>query len=310
MSQPSRKAEYLGDPTLARVMRRPQWILALLLALLVAAVFAWLGQWQMSNAIRSDEEQNYNTETLRPLSEATELGKGVNEYGAGVVVSVRGSFVPGDSQVLTPRENQGKSGAWVIGHLVTEGPEAEANGNLAVAIGWAPDQAAAEKAIKRLDADPAFAQSRAFEGRYMPPEGAQIPEPTDDPQRLQTMLPAHLANLWADVQTPVYAGYLVMHEGTSVEPLMSGLDKIDSVAPLPPEKVSWLNVFYAIEWVVFAGFAVFFWFRLARDAWEKEHELKLLKQEAEGGVGSDPGADRKPDPDSAAAATRPSDPQL
>jgi surfeit locus 1 family protein len=35
---------------------------------------------------------------------------------------------------------------------------------------------------------------------------------------------------------------------------------------------NWLNVFYAIEWVVFAGFAVFLWFRLVRDAFEREHE--------------------------------------
>lgn len=283
-------------------MRRPQWILALLLALLVAAAFAWLGQWQMGNAIRSDEEQNYNTETVRPLSEATTLGTGVNEYAGGVVVDVRGSFVPGDSQVLRPRENQGESGAWVIGHLVTEGPEAEDGGNLAVAIGWAPDQAAAERAIKELDADPAFAESRSFEGRYMPPEGALIPEPADDPQRLQSMLPAHLANLWADVQTPVYAGYLVMHDDAAVAPLLTSLDPIDSVAPLPPEKVSWLNVFYAIEWVVFAGFAVFFWFRLTRDAWEKEHELKLLMQKAAEEAGGEP--DPEPTGDRDPEATR------
>lgn len=294
MSQESRKLEYLGDPTLARVMRRPRWIIALLLALVVAAGFAWLGQWQLSNAVRSDEEQNYNTETVRPLSEATVLGKGVTEYGAGVVVSVRGYFVAGDFRVLSPRENQGEQGAWVVGHLVTEAPEAAANGNLAVAIGWVPDAATAQRAIKKLDAAPAIAEPRMFEGRYMPPEGALIPPPTDDPQRLQSMLPAHLANIWTNVQTPVYAGYLVMHDGASVEPMLAGLDPIDSVAPLPPERVSWLNVFYAAEWVVFAGFAVFFWFRLARDAWEKEHELKLLMQRAEGTSGGDPDPDECP----------------
>jgi surfeit locus 1 family protein len=28
----------------------------------------------------------------------------------------------------------------------------------------------------------------------------------------------------------------------------------------------------AAEWVIFAGFAVFLWYRLARDAWEREKE--------------------------------------
>jgi hypothetical protein len=89
-----------------------------------------------------------------------------------------------------------------------------------------------------------------------------------------------------------------MHEDSTVGALLTDLDPIDSIAPLPTERVSWLNVFYAIEWVVFAGFAVFFWFRLARDAWEKEHELKLLMQEAEQEVALDPAG---PDNDSSAA---------
>ena len=35
----------------------------------------------------------------------------------------------------------------------------------------------------------------------------------------------------------------------------------------------WLNIFYALEWIVFAGFAVYFWWRLVRDALEREREL-------------------------------------
>ena len=48
------------------------------------------------------------------------------------------------------------------------------------------------------------------------------------------------------------------------------------VPPLPVGAINWLNLFYAVEWVVFAGFAIFFWYRLVRDDWEKIHELKLL----------------------------------
>ena len=81
MSQ-QRKPEYLGDPTLARVMRRPQWILALALALLVAAVFAWLGQWQMSNAIRTDAAQGVDTGSARPLGAAPPTGGGRAGLGA------------------------------------------------------------------------------------------------------------------------------------------------------------------------------------------------------------------------------------
>ena len=31
-------------------------------------------------------------------------------------------------------------------------------------------------------------------------------------------------------------------------------------------------MFYAVEWVVFAGFAIFLWYRLVRDAVERERD--------------------------------------
>jgi hypothetical protein len=59
--------------------------------------------------------------------------------------------------------------------------------------------------------------------------------------------------------------------------------------------LNWLNVFYAVEWVVFAGFAIFLWYRLVRDAVEREREAA---EEAAGAGGAD-GAD---DADGADAA--------
>ena len=291
MPTPS-KPEYLGEPTLGQVMRRPLWILALLLALAVAGGFAWLGQWQMSMAVRSDDPALVDTETPRALSEVSDLAKGVTEEAAGVVVEVAGAFVPGDSRVVAPRHNDGAEGAWVVGHLVTEEPE---RAHLAVAIGWARSAEAAEAAIPALESAAGFSAAFEAEGRYMPPEGPQVPKPGDDPQAMTTMIPAHFANVWADVDAPVYSGYLVLHPDGPVPALLAAadLDAVDSVPPLPPEQVNWLNVFYAIEWVVFAGFAVFFWFRLTRDAWEKEHELKALRAEA--GAETDAGPDPERD---------------
>lgn len=283
-----RRPEYLGEPALAQVMRRPRWILALLLALLVAAVFAWLGQWQMSNAIRSDAQQSVDTETPRPLSEIAAPGKGVTDAAAGMVVRVSGALVPGDTSIVAPRENAGETGAWVVGHLAVDGADpgsagsgsADPEAGLAVAIGWAPSVEAAERAAARFEADPAFADHRDLEGRFMPPEGPVIPKPGEDPQAMHAMVPAQLVNMWRDVPGPVYSGYLVVHQpGGGGEMLAHAqLEVIDSVPPEPAETVNWLNVFYAIEWIVFAGFAIFFWYRLARDAWEREHEIQLLTE--------------------------------
>ena len=48
-----------------------------------------------------------------------------------------------------------------------------------------------------------------------------------------------------------------------------------SISSPPPEEsveLIWLNVFYAVEWVVFAGFAIVLWYRLVRDAVERERD--------------------------------------
>lgn len=289
----SRRPEYLGEPTLGQVMRRPQWILALLLALAIAAAFAWLGRWQASHAFRSDVDELTRTETVRPLDELAGPTAGVPEIAAGAVVSLSGDFVPGDFLVVIDRMNRGsgeerQQGVWVVGHLATG-----ADSSLAVAVGWAPNEAEARAAIERLDAryggPEAVQRSIAYdvEGRYLPSEAPQVPRPSDDPHTMRTMAPAHLANAWITAPTgTVYGGYLVLHDSTRLggEVLeTAGLTPIDSVPPSPPERVNWLNVFYAIEWVVFGVVALLLWYRLARDAWEKEHELKLLAENASGG---------------------------
>lgn len=277
----SKRPEYLGEPTLARVMRRPRWIFGLMLALAVGAIFASLAQWQAGIAVQSQVQEQADTETPRSLVSVATTAKGVTEDGAAVVVLVNGTFVPDDFSVVTSRVNGGTEGAWVVGNLATTGPGAEPGAHLAVAVGWAPSANLAREAAERLSHDPELAQSSRFEGRYMPPEAPKIPDRDGDPQALSAMTPAQFANVWQQVDGPVYSGFFVLHPEHDANLAALGLDPIDSVAPLPVSAVNWLNLFYAIEWVVFAGFAVFFWYRLARDAWEKEHEMLLLTAAAE-----------------------------
>lgn len=254
-------------------MLRPQWIAALLLAIAVAAAFAWLGRWQLDHAIRTDpDDTTAVSETVRPLAQLTEPGRPVTDRSAGMVVSLDGAFVPGDFAAVEDRVQGGRTGVWVVGHLATgEGA------HLAAALGWAPTVADAEQAIAELDGGAGGAHG--VEGRYMPSDGATAPRPEDDPARITTMNTGQIINLWAPFDGKAYAGFLVLHPSGALDAAAlagMGLEAIDSVPPLPAETVNWLNLFYAAEWVVFAGFAVFFWYRLARDAWEKEHEVQEL----------------------------------
>src|SRR5690606_187396 len=131
---------------------------------------------------------------------------------------------------------------WVVAHLVGESDGRSTH--LAVAFGWAPDVAAAEAAIDRIGGLASFGDPLELEGRFMPPEGAVVPDGDQDPMLMQSMVPAHLVNLWTGVDGPSYSGYLVLHPNGAAGELVeeAGLDPIDSVAPEPPEAVNWLNV--------------------------------------------------------------------
>lgn len=291
------------EPTLGQVMRRPRWILALLLALAVAAGFAWLGQWQLSNAVRLESGSSVASEEPRALDALSDPASPVTSESAGMVATASGSFDARGFRVVEQRVHRGDEGAWVVGGLRIHTPM---EARLAVAIGWAPSAAEAAAAIPRLsEPDPgAVGLDLRVTGRYLPADGARLPAVDDDPQRILSVTPAQLANLWDEPGVPVYAGYLLLHPDDSDSPVdagrlaSAGLTPIDSEPPLPEETVNWLNLFYAVEWCVFAGFAVFFWYRLARDAWERIHELAELRdaERAGGGAGARPGAPPDPAP--------------
>ncbi|WGD37998.1 SURF1 family cytochrome oxidase biogenesis protein [Lysinibacter sp. HNR] len=251
-----------AQPTLRQVMLRPRWIGALILAIAVAGGFAWLGNWQLEAALVNQEVSQESAERVLPLNEITEPGTAVSDAAAGRVATVTGYFVSGDFGTVGNRVNSGEIGYWVVGHFVTEGPKPS---SLSVALGWTSTSAEAEAVVTRLHT--AGESVHTLEGRYSVPEGGTVPAADENPFDVLSMLPAQQANLWNAVDGPVYQGFLVSHES------VLGLDPIDSFPPLPPQSVNWLNLFYAAEWIVFAGFAIYFWYRLTRDALEKEIDL-------------------------------------
>lgn len=271
-------------PTLREVMVRPQWIGMLLLCLVVAGVFAWLGQWQLGRAIDTDPPPPGATEQVRPLDEVAQPGEYLPEPLVGQRVETAGSWVPGDFLVVESRFNDGVEGYWVTGQLrlsATERPT-----SIAVALGWAATEDEALAAIERLEAEASDPRSEPVDvtGRLISDEGPLPPPSGADPQTMTRMSPAALLGRWHDVDDlDVYRPYLA-----SSAPF-GGLTAIASPAPDESSNVNWLNIFYAAEWAVFAGFAFYLWYRLARDAWEKEVE-DLEDAAAEGDAGPEPTA--------------------
>ncbi len=232
------------------IARRPRWIAALLLCLGIAAGFSALGQWQLSRSIENVDTDAPDTEVAVPLGSIAEPQTEVTQPQLGRRVTVEGELVPDDFTVLTGRNNGGSvDGAWLVGHLVTD-----EGVTLAVALGWAADADAGSAAVGALSPG-------RFEGRYLPSEA-----PTDSDFQAgerSALSVAELINIWPDAQ-PAYGGYLVLDQD------WPGLDPIYSPAPVREIEFNLLNVFYALEWAIFAGFAIYLWYRLVRDVVERE----------------------------------------
>ncbi|MGN6324399.1 SURF1 family cytochrome oxidase biogenesis protein [Pseudolysinimonas sp.] len=243
----------LDEPmTFGRVARRPRWIAALILALALAAGFAWLGQWQLGRSIASAPTTGPDTEKVVPLTSFAKPGVSFRDDQIGRMASVDATLVPGDTVLLSDRLNGGVTGWWVVGHAVT------ANGtDLAVALGWAPTRSAARAA------EPTATIPTPLIGRYLPSESPDQPTVEKGVQSASSV-PAFI-NQWQHYSGEVYPGYLVARTPSA------GLDRIDSPKPIPPDALNWLNLFYAIEWAVFAGFAIYLWYRLVQDVVEKEN---------------------------------------
>lgn len=233
------------------VAKRPRWIAALVLCLGIAAGFAGFAQWQFGRSIENAEVVEIDTESVVPLAEIAEPSTGLTEAQVGRTVTVEGELVPGDEVVLTGRpDGEGGTGSWVVGHLVTSDGI-----SLAVALGFSPGEG--EPRI------PTDADRAEWVGRYLPSEEPQSSD-FEAGERSALAVP-ELVNLWAD-PGPVYGGFLVAAEPAP------GLEAIRADAPEREVALNLLNLFYAVEWVLFGGFAIYLWYRLVRDVVEREAE--------------------------------------
>lgn len=251
-------------PTLREVMLRGRWIGMLALCLVVAGVFAWLLQWQLGRALTTDLVPEGATEESHPISEIVEPGDNLVASRVGQRVDVTGTWDPDDFLLVTQRLNDGTEGVWVTGRLMVDGA------SLATAIGWAPDRAAAERAVAQLEQSATDAPVE-LTGRVIADEGPTLP-PGDDPYEMTRMSTAALLGQWGEVEGPIFRPFLALEdESAGIDD--AGLDRIVAGAPVDNDAINWLNLFYAVEWAIFAAFSFYLWYRLAKDAWEREIEI-------------------------------------
>lgn len=250
-----------------RTALKPKWIAALLVAIALVVGFLLLGRWQIESAFSSAttaaDREAYQTRV--PLGELATPGKGLIEESAARPASVTGTLVTGDYFIVAGRIQDGRTGVWVVGHLavtddgVRKYAENEAPG-MPIAIGWAADDATAQSAIAELDAR--VPESLELAVKVEAGQSPQSARHEDDPHRVLSMAPGQLINHWQTPAVSYYSAWVLLEEGVA---LPESLEAIHAVDIDTSTHIDLLNIFYAIEWIVFAGMALYLWFRLVRD---------------------------------------------
>jgi cytochrome oxidase assembly protein ShyY1 len=244
---------------------QPRWIAGLVLALVISGVFVLLSQWQFGRSTRSEAPVSTGTEEPRPLTAVLKPGEFFPGSAADQVVTASGRYDP-QKQVLVPgRLNDGAKGFWIVSAFAVQGAPALTGAGaspqtwIPVARGWVADTA---------DAPAPPSGIVELTGRLIPSE-APLPNTDAGSGRASAVSVAELINVW-DVSS--YPGFVAAsaERSAGVDVAASGPVKPLNIGPQPPaQTVNWLNLFYAAEWVVFAGFALFIWWRLVKDDYRR-----------------------------------------
>lgn len=251
-------------PTFWDIARQPKWIAMLVLALVMATVFVVLSAWQFG-ASRTENLQHEDTETPVPLTEIYAPARSITVHEADRIVDVTGEFLPETQVFIAERLRDGESGYWAVAAFRVDGaPDDEV---IPVVRGWVEDY--------RDSGSPPEGQL-TLQGRLLPTE-APAPGPRELPYPLlSTLSVAELINLWNEDS---YSGFLVDFSGEAGAAASSSLEDVWVGTQPEGSSLNWLNLFYAVEWVVFAGFAFYFWWRMVRDAQHREAEEARLDAE-------------------------------
>ena len=259
----------------------PRWLGGLLLALVFVTGFVALSSWQFNASTSGQVYADTAKDTLRPYTDILKPHEPVTNITVDTVVRAKGSYVAGSSMLVAHRLNDGERGYWVLSEFIPEGTDTvTAQGStkpraIVVARAWVKGEGDAPAAIP---AEPTGTVEVA--GRVVNAQG-----PTEYKRQQQRILesasPAQLSNLW---DTPLYDGVLALAaevpegqtipvtehhtiaENSTVIGQSQDVRPIRATQAVDDTSVNWLNIFYSLEWLIFAAFALYLWGRMLKDA--------------------------------------------
>ena len=248
-------------------------------------MFVLLSQWQFGRSTQPEVVENPGTEQVRPLTDTIRPGEFFPGSQADQMVSARGTYDP-NKQVLVPdRLKDGKSGYWVVSAFAVAGAP-RLSGTAATPATWIP----VARGWVAEPGEAAAPPSGVIEltGRLLPSE-APLPGVAPQHGEATAVSVAELINYW---EVSSYPGFIaaateVAGSGDVSAAAAKGPMLPLEIGPQPPaQKINWLNLFYSLEWVVFAGFALFIWWRLVKD--DHQRDLEDALDDADAGLPGSP----------------------
>ncbi|BDP99876.1 SURF1 family protein [Aquiluna sp. KACHI24] len=243
------------NPSFWQVAKRPKWLLALLAAVTIAAIFALLMQWQLERTFRVVGVE-VSDAPAKPLDEMIQPGP-ITKNVFDQLATVEAVIDPENAYVVANRlqllGEQQLPGYWVVSNsLVGER-------SLTLALGFTTSLEKAKSVAQSLKAEAVTITG------YV--------EPTEPPREsidgvLQSLSLAQLINLYSSEEFESYPAYLIVQEGIDV-----GLEKITIGIRQQEVEINWLTAFYAVEWAFFALAAFYIWWRLVRD-----EQLRIIEE--------------------------------
>ncbi|GAA4287729.1 SURF1 family protein [Georgenia daeguensis] len=258
-----------------RVALTPRMIGLFVLLLAAALVCVRLGAWQLDRASlrgATAAEEAHAAVLARgvvPIEDVLAPQTSFRAEHLAVPVEVTGRYEPDQQVYVTGRAVDGEDAVLVVTALrVTEG--AYAGAMMPVLRGWvdpadvttaggsaapADDDAAALLAVPAGEVTVTGYLKDSEVGR-----GGNLPDGV-----VETISSAELASLWGG---PTWSGYLVEFTTTAqgrsdVSP--TGLHHAPPPGMAEDTGLNIQNLAYAVEWVIFGGFAIALWVRMVRD---------------------------------------------
>lgn len=242
-----------------------------LLGVAATVIAVWLGLWQI-DAWEVQREQEAQDLTSLPPVPVDEVIDGDDPFPASAVgrpVTLGGEWLPGSTFYVADRAHDGEDGFWAVTPVAVCGAAEDCGARSAMLVvrGWTPD----------TDRAPAAPEGRTnLSGWLQPPEGSGVQDrdPNDD------VLPEiRIADAIQRVDQDLYGAYLIADEADPASAVQGLEDVTPASLPEPETGTGLRNFLYGIQWFVFGAFAIFIWWRWARDELERSRAAQAVVEE-------------------------------